>query len=39
MKKQKNKIKELIKTIIMYLLMLGTFEFLFLNYIFMWIKL
>lgn len=37
MKKQR-KIKEIIKTIVMYLLMLGIFEFLFLNYIFMWIK-
>lgn len=39
MKKQKGKIKEIIKTIIMSLLILGIFEFLLLNYIFMWIKL
>lgn len=38
MKKQKSKIKEIIKTIIMSLLILGSFEFLFLNYMFMWIK-
>lgn len=39
MKKQKSKIKEIIKTIIFYLLTLVIFEFLFLNYMFMWIKL
>lgn len=39
MKKQKRKIKEIIKTILMYLLTLGIFEFLFLNYMFMWIRL